>query len=352
MSKVQDAPAAPSTATVTETEPVADNFRERFDASTPEQRAKWSLSGNDSDLAESPSPKKEETPAATPKEEAPKPGSEAGQDKDRQEPKRDRSVARKDRKIGELSAENRRLQRDLEEARKAQSSSNAAPAKTTETPNDGRPQRPEEPEITDFHNINDYNQARKEYRAKLDQYEDARDEWNRKHWEGRQQQAVTQSETEKQHKATIEGFDKRASDFEKAQGDWDEKQKLSPGYRQAFQELLDTFGEVHPDPLIVTAIMESEQSAALVHHLGTHPDELDRILELSTSRAIAELGKLELEATKTPKPITQTKAPAPGTRVHAHTQATGDPIEDAYARGDFALGAKLEAERDAKARRR
>lgn len=349
MSKVPGDTTATPTVTVETQEPP---FQDRFKTWTPEQKAEWSRTGNEPEIS-APAKPKEETPAATPKEEAPKPEPEAGPEKEIQEPKRERYETRQSRrdarKIGELTANNRKLERELEELRKARSSNPSAEVTERVANRDGRPVRPEEPELADYDTIEEFQKARKEYKTKLADYDDKVEEWRRKQWESERAESTEKAKRETESKARIEKFDQLAGEFQKTLKDADTKTGVSAEYEDAFQEVLEALKDAEAETVVRDTLIEIGPAA--VHYLGTHTDELDRILGLSTPNILRELGKIEATLAKAPKPITQTRAAAPGTRLSASTQATGDPIEDAYARGDFKLGAKLEAERDAKIRR-
>jgi hypothetical protein len=87
------------------------------------------------------------------------------------------------------------------------------------------------------------------------------------------------------------------------------RQKLSAGAKKYAD-----FDEVTGNPdvpitrVMAKAIVESDISADLAYHLGTHIDEAERIANLPPTRQAIELGKLEDKLKAPPKP-TQTPPP-------------------------------------------
>lgn len=71
------------------------------------------------------------------------------------------------------------------------------------------------------------------------------------------------------------------------------------------------------------AIVESEVGPALLYHLAKNPDEADRIADLSPTRQIAELGKLETKVSMPAKKTTS--APAPASTTSGGRTASKDP---------------------------
>jgi len=86
----------------------------------------------------------------------------------------------------------------------------------------------------------------------------------------------------------------------------------------------------------------AEKNPAVARALGA----AEALVQAEAKRLLSGSSK------KDPQPITRTQAPAPGARVSAAAAASGDPIEDAYARGDYGEGARLEAARDAERKTR
>lgn len=107
----------------------------------------------------------------------------------------------------------------------------------------------------------------------------------------RQQQAVQHAQDE---------FGKRVAEFAKTIPDYDE---------------IVSQADVDVPQHIAIHIVESDVGPALGYHLAKNPDELTRLKSLSPTRAIAELGKLEMKLEKKPQPPAAapqvSKAPAP-----------------------------------------
>lgn len=91
----------------------------------------------------------------------------------------------------------------------------------------------------------------------------------------------------------------------KTNGIYAEAEKLGDDFdREAFDE--------HVTQPIAAALVESDDAARLMHFLGAHPDEMQRIAQLSPARQAAELGKLEVKlasAAEKAKPIQRSNAP-------------------------------------------
>lgn len=179
-------------------------------------------------------------------------------------------IVRKAKAAAEAKAE-RRVLRTLEKLQPQQS----APQQPSQQQNDGKP-------------------ARAHY-ASDEAYVDALTDWKLE-----QRDRRSQAERQREQHQTL---------AQKTESIYAEAQKL-PGFdREAFDEL----------PLtkpIVEALVDSDAPAKLMHHLASHPEEVERIAKLSPARQAAELGKLEAALPKTPK---TSKAP--------------DPVGDPTARG-------------------
>lgn len=144
--------------------------------------------------------------------------------------------------------------------------------------------------------------ARTQY-ASQEAYEDAVADWR-----------LDQREAQKQHQSLAK----------KTQTIYAEAEKL-PGFdREAFDEL----------PLtrhIVEALVESDVSAKLMHHLAANPDEVERIAGLPAGRQGAAIGRLEakLEAEKATPPA-RSKAPTALASVKGSAATSGgmpDPTD-------------------------
>jgi hypothetical protein len=97
--------------------------------------------------------------------------------------------------------------------------------------------------------------------------------------------------------------------------DWSEREKAFQAATKDYIEVVTPYVEEDLSSLsdgARRAIVESEVGPQVLHHLATHPDEHERISELSPVRQVAELGKLEAKMAPAPKKTaTASNAPAP-----------------------------------------
>lgn len=87
------------------------------------------------------------------------------------------------------------------------------------------------------------------------------------------------------------------------------------------------------------AIAASQNPPALLYHLGSHPDEFQRLLSLPERLAAWTLGKLDASLSSASQPSsrpTLTKAPTPPTTLGRKVADAADPIESAVTTGDQA----------------
>jgi hypothetical protein len=128
-----------------------------------------------------------------------------------------------------------------------------------------------------------------------------------------------------------ERAEEQRNSTEKAWRDRETKtREAHPDYDDKLQEL--KIPNTEAVSAIKTAISESEIGPELLYHLASNPDEATRIVKLSPTRAVAELGKLELKLSgdRAPKAKTRevSKAPEPITplrRGGKSAHVLGDP---------------------------
>lgn len=98
---------------------------------------------------------------------------------------------------------------------------------------------------------------------------------------------------------------------------------------------LEAIGEVIMPPGMVEAISESELGPDILNHFAGNPKDFERIVALSPSAAIREIGKLEarLEGAAKPEPVVEVKevkkpssAPTPIKPVGGNAVAGGDQL--------------------------
>lgn len=304
MSKVLEGAPAVTPAAAPETS--QPSFAERQSTWTSEQRQKYDLTGDEPEYPASPEPK----PAATPEGEAPK--VEPGQGPDlKQEPKsepRDRSW-RKDRKIGELSADNRRLQRELEALKAGKPSSNAPAEEKPQAKVDGRPK------LKDFvAKIGATSgESFETYEDALEAHSEAIADWK---YETREKTRQTQ---EKERDTSIEQ--------EEIDEDWHERWKATAKDTKMYPDFDKIAGsdQLKLNPTTIKFIKTRDSGPAVLYHLGKDLELATRIAKFDADDTLIELGKIELGLSKAPKPNTVTKAPNPPVNLGGKDEGSEGP---------------------------
>jgi len=106
------------------------------------------------------------------------------------------------------------------------------------------------------------------------------------------------SEQQRQERSNAE----QANLSKKSESIYAQAEKIAGFDREAFDELPIT-------PSIASALIDSDIAPQLMDYLSKHPGEVDRISDLSPARQAAEMGKLEVKLSATPKK--QSSAPEP-----------------------------------------
>jgi hypothetical protein len=136
----------------------------------------------------------------------------------------------------------------------------------------------------------------------------------------------TESQAAQAGKPSAEDFDS-TEQYVEALLDWREAQKAQKAQANKVDEKIAKAREEYPDfeniamgreatslivkqPALGVAITESDIFPKLAMHLGQNLDELRRLTELSPTRALAELGKIEDRLSK-PAPKRETSQPLP-----------------------------------------
>jgi hypothetical protein len=237
--------------------------------------------------------------------------------------------------------------------------STPAPAAVPKTESVADPDEPELPNIADFTDVADYHAAMKKFHKELRAYDQG---LLRKQIEAeRHEQAVS---TERRSQANqwsqeIKAGKEAHADFEKVAFSASTPASLAMlGVIMSMKGGAEVFYQLGKHPDIATALAQETdipgnyQTYSELMEAAENDSRLARRLGVAEGIVRTEAKRLLDGKKDAPKPITKTAAPTPGTRVNASASATGDPIEDAYARGDFAQGAKLEAARDVESRKR
>lgn len=359
------APATPEVSTVTLPGGGSDqSWADTMKTWTPDQQAKWAMTGEEPTVE----PKAKDVTTEPQKSPAAKaePGPDAGTgDKttiDDDHPFPDDAYASPEarKKAGKAFADIKRsrtaLRRENEllKAQLAEKPTGAAPVESQQVkaPTRSKLEPPKRPSLGDFEELTAYEAAMEQYESQRDVYREA---------------VSMQKQKEQRHQSVIDA----AIALGESQNPEFDAESFMQGTKASWPML--------------SALVEHKDGAALLLYLGQHPEEaaelaaeteipveaksllaaMDEIdadprlarafgrAEAIVNRKLAEIAGTLKGKQASQKPITQTRAPIPGTRVAPTVAAPSDPIQAAYERGDYGLGARLEFERDlAEIRRR
>lgn len=357
------APAVPAA-------PVQD-YSDYVNTFTSEERLKWAQTGEE--------PKDKPFTPATPEKEPEKPVSQepepvkakvepdagTGDDDDDDEPVfvgTPEEIKRARRAFTRLRRENAELkaERKLLREQKAEKPEPAPAAAATHEP-EIELSEPEMPNIADYDDVAKYHADMKQFNKDVRAYDQAL----------LKKQIETEHRTQAAEAARLDHAAKWADeikDAKKAHEDF-EKIAFNPKVPASLPMLgvimgmtggAEVFYRLGLDPGFATELTEAtdipgnfksyeelqaaaDKDARLARRLGA----AEGIVRAEVKRLMAGTKKPDA-----PKPITTTKAAIPGARVSATSTAAGDPVEDAYARGDFAEGARLESARDVERHKR
>lgn len=141
----------------------------------------------------------------------------------------------------------------------------------------------------------------------------------------------TRAEAEKTLEKNAKKFADRQAEFRKT--------LKADNFNEMFLEVKDALDDaISANPQyaeISQVLIESEVGPELVHYLGEHPKEFDALLQMPITRALRELGKLEVsDKIKAPTPKTHTAAKKIGDSVKGGT-VTHDAIDEAVKKRDM-----------------
>lgn len=91
-----------------------------------------------------------------------------------------------------------------------------------------------------------------------------------------------------------------------------------------FEEVIAS-SDLPMTPVMRQAIMESDVGPRLAYYLATHPDEAVKVAEMSGTRAITALGRIEERLSANKQTTKATDAPAPITPVGTRSTVKKDP---------------------------
>ena len=225
-----------------------------------------------------------QTPEETPPEEPEK-------------PKRDSRTARYSRRIGQLSAENDELKRQLA-AQQTQT-----PQSSAQPPNGE--QKASKPKAEDFENYSEYEAALVEHGARnvLTEFEQRAEERDRTR------------DAEQRRKDAAAGYQAKAEKIRETIPDYD--------------EVIET-ADVQVNQDVGALIVQSERGPELAYHLANNPDLAFDLNQMSPTEAAFQLGKIESGLPKA-QPKTATKAPPPPEPVKGGAQPRKEPGDMSYA---------------------
>lgn len=244
----------------------------------------------------------DETPA--PGADDQKTGESDEQKQARRESRRSASNARKAAALAEAQTEARMLRERLERFEK--------PVEATP-----EPKREDFDSLEDFHKALARSEAQKITKETIEADRKARSQ--------QETQARTQETDKKVADAWTKGeeaFKKEAKDYDEVVGEFVES------------DLSDL------DPTARRAILESDLGQRVLYHLAKNPDEAERIAQLSPTRQVIEIGKLE---DKVNPPKKQSSAPAPVSGVKGSSvthNITGNESQAEYEAKRKKMGAR------------
>lgn len=248
-------------------------------------------------------------PASDADDQNPDPAETPEQQEAKRQSRRARSNARKAAELAEARTEARMLREQLAKQEAQPQQYQDAPA----------------PKRDDFPDYEAYLEARADWRA--DQKVSAALKADREE----RQKTERRGEQSADSRKAAEAWSKRETAFQKATDDYEDA--VGPFVEDDLQSFS---GEAR------RAIIESEVGPQVLYHLSKHPDDAERIADLSPLRQVAELGKLE---TKLSAPVKKpSNAPAPPNPLNSGKTAssgiTGNESQAEYEAKRKAQGAR------------
>jgi hypothetical protein len=198
------------------------------------------------------------------------------------------------KRVDRLTARNKQV-----EARAAELEAELNSIKSKQTTTTTQPAKPAakpgEPKIEDFENVNDWF--------------DARADWKRERERQAEQSTAKQQETR-------ELWDAHNNRLSEARAKYDD-----------FDEISKTFGDITIPQSAALAIVEQPNSADIVYYLANHTEEAKKLNDLRPMQAIAAIARIsdKLKAPSAPKPKPSSQAPQPIRPVGSG--ATGSNVE-------------------------
>jgi hypothetical protein len=145
--------------------------------------------------------------------------------------------------------------------------------------------------------------------------------------------------------ATVERVTEKANDIAR-----DGEKRFASDWRPALEAIAEEAGplfEKSGKPTAIgEAILDAEDPAALLHHLGKNPDLAAELQGLSPAQLGRRIGRIEAQMSATPPPKPVSKAPEPARPIGATSGGTMDPAKmtmaeyKAYRKGQGASWAR------------
>ncbi len=351
-----DENAATSTATEEVTAPkeeAPETSQDRLDSLSSEERATWSKTG------EFPEPKKDEAPKEEKKEgekeEPPKgeaPESELKAKPAESDPAKPEPKTRGEKRVQQLDSDiQNRLKRRSEvrqEIETLERQRNELLSKTDVKPEPStapaKPERPKLPREGAFETVEEFEKAVEVYESAIGEYGKASEA----------HQASTKEQQEKDLNAKIQAAVNKDRDEQRQAAVQDEAKKQNQATEQSWRSKESAAKANHPNydevvtPEVIDSIperstldafiLEDEQGAEVLFHLGENRDEIGRIAALKPFKAHEALLaiKSSLSEKKAPPPKKTTAAPAPGREITGRATPPGDEEAEAVKSGDVA----------------
>ena len=117
--------------------------------------------------------------------------------------------------------------------------------------------------------------------------------------------------------ATIERVTERSNNVAR-----DGEKRFGNEFRDALVTLQEEAGQLfHPNgrpTALGEAVLDAEDSAALLHYLGKHPDEAAELQGLSAAQLGRRIGRIEAQMSNKPQPKPVSNAPSPARPISAN----------------------------------
>lgn len=127
------------------------------------------------------------------------------------------------------------------------------------------------------------------------------------------QELAEVSKAEREAQQGKEKQSQQTAGNQKIAQEWTEREKVFQAATKDYLEVVTPYTEDEIQHLAQPSreyLVQSEVGPALLHYLASHPDEHERIAELSAVRQVAELGKLESKVSMPAKRTTAAPPPA------------------------------------------